>query len=338
MGFLTLQAGALEGNGKGTMSAEKEILFLEPQFVERIWGGGRLAEEFHYKTDAKLVGECWAVSAQEHMDSVVKNGQFAGKTLSFLWREHRELFGHLKAEKFPLLVKLIDAKENNSIQVHPDNAYIKEHGIAGLGKTECWYVVDCPKDARLVIGHNARTKAQLCQMAEDGQWDALLNEVPVKKGDFVQIKAGILHTIKAGFLVYETQQNSDITYRFYDYGRREDGHKRELHIKECLDVTIVPDETSRGNIVSTQGLAENKLHELICCDSYRVWKMDVCGKAVLKQQHPFLVISVLEGNGTLDGHMLQKGDHLILPFGYGQACFLGTMKLMLSSVPAKKRG
>lgn len=315
------------------MSGTKEILFLEPQFKERLWGGSRLAEEFHYTLDSDRIGECWAVSAHPNGDSVIQVGTYKGKLLSELWKEHRELFGNLDADKFPLLVKLIDARETNSIQVHPDNTYVKEHGIAGLGKSECWYIVDCPENATLVIGHNAKSREELCSMVEKGQWSSLLKEVPVKKGDFIQIEAGILHTIEAGFIVYETQQNSDITYRFYDYGRKVNGQERELHIKECIDVTTVPDNQPEKGIVSTQKLPPDEMHELICCDNYIVWKMDVTKPVNVEQSYPFLIVSVLEGQGTIDGQMLKKGDHFILPSGYEQAALEGTMQLMMSSVP-----
>ncbi|MBQ8591414.1 MAG: class I mannose-6-phosphate isomerase [Lachnospiraceae bacterium] len=318
------------------MSGTKEILFLEPKFVERVWGGNRLATEFQYHLQSDRIGECWAVSAHENGESVVKRGLYQGKTLSSLWQEHRELFGNIDLDKFPLLVKLIDARETSSIQVHPDNAYVKAQGLEGLGKTECWYVVDCPENATLVIGHNAHTKEELSQMVNAGQWNDLLKEVPVKQGDFIQIEAGVLHTIEAGFIVYETQQNSDITYRFYDYGRKIDGQKRELHIKECLDVTLVPDKTSEKRIISTQDMVANEMHELICCDSYQVWKMDVTRPVTIEQKYPFLVMSVLDGEGLIDGAKLCKGDHLILPFGYGKAQIQGTLKLMMSSVPVQE--
>ena len=317
------------------MSGTKEILFLEPKFVERVWGGDRLATEFQYELESDHIGECWAVSAYENADSVIKKGKFAGMTLSSLWQKHKELFGNMDLDKFPLLVKLIDARETSSIQVHPDNTYVKEQGIEGFGKTECWYIVDCPKDAKLVIGHHAKTKEELCRMVAEGKWNALLKEVPVKKGDFIQIEAGVLHTIEAGFIVYETQQNSDITYRFYDYGRKIDGHKRELHITECLDVTIVPDNAPEKNIISTQKMPMNEMNQLVSCDSYVVWKMNVSDSVLIEQKYPFLIMSVLDGNGTIDGELLHKGDHLILPYGYGMAQVQGELRLMMSTVPVK---
>lgn len=315
------------------MQGTREILFLEPQFKERVWGGNRLATDFHYHPDSDHVGECWAVSAHPNGDSVIKEGTFKGQRLSGLWKEHRELFGNMDSDKFPLLVKIIDARETNSIQVHPDNAYVKEHGIAGMGKSECWYIADCPENATLVIGHHAKTKEELCQMVENGQWDSLLKEVPVKKGDFIRIEAGILHTIEAGFIVYETQQNSDITYRFYDYGSTVNGQERELHIKECPDVTTVPDNRPEKNIVSTKDLPANVMHELISCDNYSVWKMDVTEPVSIEQKYPFLIVSVLNGEGAIDGQAIGKGDHFILPAGYGRAELTGTMNLMMSSVP-----
>ncbi|MDE7297629.1 MAG: mannose-6-phosphate isomerase, partial [Lachnospiraceae bacterium] len=133
----------------------REVIFLEPVFKEMIWGGTRLREDFQYEIPGDHTGECWAVSAHPNGDCTVKSGRFQGESLSRLWKEHRELFGGEEGEVFPLLVKIIDAKADLSIQVHPDDAYAKEHENGSLGKTECWYILDCDPDAKIVIGHHA---------------------------------------------------------------------------------------------------------------------------------------------------------------------------------------
>lgn len=240
---------------------------------ECVWGGKRLVTEFPYHAEGEHIGECWAVSAHPHGDCVVREGRYAGWKLSELYASHRELFGGITAEKFPLLIKIIDAKENLSIQVHPDDAYVKEHETCPFGKTECWYVMDCPENASLVIGHQAKTREELRQMIAEGRYEELIREVPVKKGDFLQIIPGTIHAIKAGFLILETQQSSDITYRVYDYGRLVDGKPRQLHVKQSIDVTNVPDEADKKGLKHAAEIPVNQLFLLEDCEHYRVWKL-----------------------------------------------------------------
>lgn len=136
----------------------REPLFLEPVFQERIWGGTRLAEQFGYRIPSERTGECWAISAHPNGQTTVKNGPFQGKMLGELWDEHRELFGHFPSDRFPLLTKILDANDDLSVQVHPDDEYARTYENGELGKTECWYVIDCEEDAEIVFGHHARTK------------------------------------------------------------------------------------------------------------------------------------------------------------------------------------
>lgn len=311
----------------------REILFLEPVLKECVWGGQRLVTEFPYHAEGEHIGECWAISAHPHGDCVISEGTYAGRTLSQLYAEHRELFGGIRAEQFPLLVKIIDARENLSIQVHPDDAYVKEHENCPFGKTECWYVMDCPENASLIIGHHAKTKEELKEMIAAGRYEELIREVPVKKGDFLQIVPGTVHAIKGGFLILETQQNSDITYRVYDYGRLVDGKPRQLHVQQSIDVINVPDEADKKALSHAGNLPENRLNLLVECDYYKVWKLNLRGVSALQQENPFLIASVLEGSGTVDGRKVEKGAHFLLPAGYGAAELSGEMELILSTVP-----
>lgn len=308
-----------------------ELLVPEPVIKENVWGGNRLAAEFHYRESGSGLGECWGISAHPHGDCRIAEGAFAGMTLSQLYRCRPELFGNLKSPQFPLLVKIIDAKDRLSIQVHPDDAYAKAHENGSLGKTECWYVMDCPEGAELIIGHNAGTREELADMIHAGRYEELIRRISVSKGDFIQIEPGTLHAITAGLLILETQQSSDITYRVYDYGRLTDGKPRPIHVEESIRVANVPDMSDKNAVVRTRGFAANRLWELVSCRYYKVWKLKVDGVFEMRQDQPFLLVSVIEGEGALNGRRIRRGDHLILPAGYGRAVFSGGAEMILST-------
>lgn len=310
----------------------REILFLEPVCTHNIWGGCKLREEFGYPVEGNDLGECWGISAHPEGDGTVRSGSFAGKKLSELWREHSELFGGLENDRYPLLTKIIDAQDDLSIQVHPDDVYAQKNENGSLGKTECWYIMDCPEGATLVIGHNARTREELKAMVKEGRWQELIREIPIQKGDFIQIDPGTVHAIKANTLILETQQNSAITYRLYDYGRLQNGKARQLHIDKSLDVITVPAKGMEDCVKSTLNLPENTLNQIYSCEKYTVFKMDVNGEASFAQDFPFLAASVLEGEGSVDDVEIRKGDHFILPSGYGEVRLHGKFSLILSTV------
>lgn len=310
---------------------KREMLFLDPVCKHNIWGGSRLREEFGYPEEGDDIGECWGISAHPNGDGTVRNGAFAGMKLSEIWEKHPEFFGNLDYDRFPLLTKIIDARDDLSIQVHPDDDYAKANENGSFGKTECWYVMDCPKDAKLVIGHHANTKEELTEMIHQGSWKELIREIPVKKGDFIQIDPGTVHAIKGGLLILETQQNSDITYRVYDYDRLSDGKPRELHVDKSIDVIEVPAKSVEDSVKSALGLPQNQLNELYSCKYYSVFQMDVNGNAEFEQNYPFLLLSVLEGNGAINGQAVKKGDHLILPCDYGKVEMQGKMSMIAST-------
>lgn len=309
----------------------KHILFLEPVFKEMIWGGNRLRDDFGYAIPSENTGECWAVSAHTNGDCTVKDGDFKGEKLSDLWENHRELFGNVKGETFPLLIKIIDAKADLSIQVHPDDEYAKKHENGSLGKTECWYILDCDKDGQIVIGHNANSKDELKEMISDHKWQDLIRVLPIKKGDFFQIDPGTVHAIKAGTVILETQQNSDITYRLYDYDRLQNGKPRELHIDKSIDVITCPSNCN-DLVRKSYQLAGAKTEELVTCQYYTVYKINVFDKQVFTQVEPFTIVSVIAGEGTIDGITIRKGDHFIIPAGYGDYYLDGNMQLITSHI------
>ncbi len=290
---------------------KNEIIFLKPVFKEMIWGGNRLGTDFDYKIPSEKTGECWAIGAHANGDCVVDGGAFDGAALSELWDSHRELFGNMEGDRFPLLIKIIDANDDLSIQVHPDDAYAKVNENGSFGKTECWYVLDCKENTTIVIGHNAKDKTELEDMVRGGRWTEFIREIPIHKGDFFQINPGCLHAIKGGTLILETQQNSDITYRVYDYDRLSDGKPRELHIDKSIDVITAPFEATaiERAVVEEVGVSREKM---VACEYYTVEKLEICGDAEIKQPYGFINMSVIDGEGTVNGVAVKKGSHFII--------------------------
>lgn len=324
----------IESNGKelGMNKQETPILFLNPVFTHNIWGGTRLRTDFGYEVEGDDIGECWGVAAHQNGDDTIREGIYAGKKLSQLWKEEPGLFGNVDIDRFPLLIKIIDAKDDLSIQVHPNDEYAKVNENGSFGKTECWYIIDCPENASLVIGHNAKTKEELSDMIHQGRWKEFIREIPVKKGDFIQIDPGTVHAIKGGLMILETQQNSDITYRVYDYDRLSNGKPRELHVEKSIDVINVPAKSVEDSVKSAAHVEKNKLNELYSCQYYKVFKIELDGKMEFEQEYPFLIMSVLEGDALLNGQRIKKGDHFILPNGYGKVELQGNLEIIASTI------
>lgn len=305
------------------------LLRIQPVFQEKIWGGERLRTVFRYDLPGDHIGECWAISGHPNGDCTILNPEFRGMTLGTLWNTRRDLFGYRKDAAFPLLVKIIDAKEDLSVQVHPDDSYAMRHENGSLGKTECWYVLDCDPDATIVYGHNARTREEMERMIRENRWNELLREVPVRKGDFFQVDPGCIHALKAGTLILETQQSSDVTYRLYDYGRLQDGKPRRLHIEKSLDVATIPHRTGKIR-QKTAVIGDARVTRLIRCSFYTVYRMELDGFTRMTWEQDFVNMSILSGSGVIDGEPVKTGDHLIVPTRYGQMTIEGTMELICS--------
>lgn len=321
---------------KEEQRAERELLFLQPVCTKNVWGGSRLRDEFHCEGAGDHAGECWGISAHPVGDGTVREGRFAGEKLSAVWERHRELFGGYPSEDFPMLVKILDAKDDLSIQVHPDDAYAGVHENGASGKTESWYILDCKKDASIVVGHNAKTGEELASMVSEGRWSELIREVPVKKGDFIQINPGTVHAIRGGVLLLETQQSSDVTYRLYDYDRLWNGSLRELHIPACMDVITVPAIPVSECMFHPAEGEKNQIQRLYECGYYRMFRLvtdGTCHPALTGAEDRisfFLLVSVIDGEGSVDGHPVRKGDHFIVPHGYGRPVLSGRMELVMS--------
>jgi mannose-6-phosphate isomerase class I len=304
---------------------------MAPIFQSKIWGGQRLSTVFDYPIPSDHTGECWAISGHPGGDCTVVGGPYDGKTVGWLWKNEPQLFGSLPGDIFPLLIKIIDAKDDLSIQVHPNDEYAGVHENGSLGKTECWYVLDCDEGATIIIGHNASSKEEMAAMVEQDRWNELLRQVPIHKGDFFQIDPGCLHAIKGGTLILETQQSSDVTYRFYDYGRLQNGQPRQLHIEKSLAVTKAPYVASNAEPKTfTQGDAT--VHHLVSCQYYSVYRVELNGKATWNFEAPFVNVSILDGEGTMNGQTVKKGDHLLLTANFGELNVEGNLEFFYSHI------
>lgn len=315
---------------------KNEPIFLQPVFQERIWGGSKLNREFGYEIPSNITGEAWVISAHPNGPSIIENGVLADKTLADAWKEHGELFNKKveNDEEYPLLVKILDAADDLSVQVHPNDQFAREVEGVPYGKTECWYVLSAEEGAELVLGHHATSKEELERMIDNGEWDKLLRRVKVHAGDFVYVPSGTIHAIGKGIVILETQQSSDITYRVYDYDRKDAaGNTRELHLERSKEVTTVPheDATVEQTELAIEGLVEKKL---VKEQYFTVYHWDLNGSVNRELQHDFLQVSVVEGSGeiTLEGQSfnIKKGTHFILPNGTSNYELKGNMELIVS--------
>ena len=306
------------------------LIRFNPVFSHTIWGGDKLRTEWGFDEDGNDIGECWTISAHPHGDVEIADGEFSGMKLSKLWKDRRDLFGNVSGDRFPLLIKIITASDDLSIQVHPDDDYAGKNENGSLGKTECWYIVDCEEDSKLVVGHNAKTREELAQMIDEGRWSELIREIPVKKGDFINIVPGTVHAIKGGITILESQQNSDITYRVYDYDRLQNGKPRELHIDKSKDVITVPALSVEKSVIHEDGSLGSR--KLLSCKYFEVFRVNVDGESVFDEKRPFLLLTVIEGQGSVDGTNAKKGDAFMVSAGYDRVKFEGKMKVMISSL------
>ncbi|WP_249598472.1 mannose-6-phosphate isomerase, class I [Peribacillus frigoritolerans] len=312
----------------------KQPIFLTPTFQERIWGGENLRKLYHYEIPSEHTGECWAISAHPNGQSVVKSGRFEGKNLSQLWSEYPELFGHYESDHFPLLTKILDANDDLSIQVHPNDSYARQFENCELGKTECWYIIDCAEDAEIIIGHHAQTKEEFMHLIENNQWDELLQREKIKPGDFFYVPSGTIHALCKGIIVLETQQSSDTTYRVYDYDRPSpSGDKRELHLEKAVAVMTVPHVAKKVE-PKVWEMDEATITTFVEDRYFTVYKWEVHSRLELVQDQHFMIVSVLEGEGTLEVNRhvypIDKGQHFILPYRIENFVLNGNMSLIVS--------
>ena len=313
-------------------------LLLSPVTKTALWGGFRLREEYGKESPFEKISEAWELTVREGDENRILNGEASGMTLSAYLASvgFDAVSPSYAGGHFPLLIKLIDAADKLSVQVHPDDAYAHAHGIDS-GKTEMWYVAQAAPGATLVSGLREGVSASDFRDAvARGELAAVMREIEVKAGDVFFIPAGLLHAIGAGILIAEIQQNSDTTYRVWDYDRRgSDGKLRELHVKEALEVVrpISDDEIGDERFsVPPIGIGE----PIAACPLFRVSRLSVRGEdAFTVGRDSFLALTVLSGEGELSAAgeriSLGKGCTVFLPAALGEVRLSGDFTALLSA-------
>lgn len=304
-----------------------EMFKLIPTVADYIWGGTRLIDEYGIKTDKNPAAEAWVLSCHKAGPSTVEGGALEGKTLQEIYESNKEICGTNgnKFEFFPILIKLIDAKNNLSIQVHPDDEYAMR--VEGeYGKTEAWYILDCDDDAELILGFNREVSVEeFKEAAQSEKMLDIVNKVKVKKGDLFFIEAGTMHAICKGIMLAEVQQNSNTTYRIYDYGRLgADGQPRPLHVDKAADVTnlcppVIPDASKRKAEAQDGGMRA----ELTACDLFKMYDVKVDGNyESFADETSFVSLLCLNGKATVAcGNTeltMVKGESLFIPADSGK--------------------
>lgn len=323
---------------------ERAPFLLAPSGKDYLWGGTRLKDDFSKELTLDPLAETWECSTHPDGPSLIRSGVFAGQLLLDVLKAHPEFVGtHPQMrDGLPVLVKLIDAKKDLSVQVHPGDEYalLNEHG--SLGKTEMWYVVEASKDAHLIYGFKHDMEREtLVKSLRDESLEKYLQKVPVKKDDVFFIPAGQIHALCAGCLVAEVQQSSNLTYRLYDYNRvNRAGKKRELHIQKALDVVSLNGSSAPRQPMKVIRFRQGTMIETIChCRYFQVEKITVDTNRSRElawfrtRSNSFRVLLCLEGCGSLrwkDGENLDffRGDCIFVPADSVDYCIHGKAKLL----------
>ena len=311
------------------------ILKLAPSCKDYLWGGHRLKDDYHKDYDGEILAETWELSCHPDGPSTIINGDYAGLTLKeYLDKTGKHVLGAncRKFQDFPVLIKFIDASDRLPIQVHPDNAYALENE-GQFGKTEMWYVADCKEGAFLYYGFKESiSKTDFERRIKDDTLTEVLNKMPVKKGDALFIEAGTIHAIGKDIVIAEIQQNSNVTYRVYDYGRvGKDGKKRDLHIEKALAVT------NRIPLIKSKSCNPH----IADCDYFTVDKLNLDGDIMKKMSgyignSSFVSILIVEGAGEIhngkDTLSYIKGDSFFLPADSGDYEITGKCEALVTTI------
>lgn len=305
-----------------------------PLYMDRVWGGREL-ERVYGRTlpDATTpIGESWEIVDRDPEQSVVKDGPYAGKSLHELWTQHREeIFGAglPDSERFPILIKILDARDDLSIQVHPP--VDKADELGGEPKTEMWVIADADPGAKLYVGlKNGVTRADFEKAIADGTVEACVHAVSPQAGESIFIASGRLHAIGAGLLIHEIQQNSDTTYRVFDWNRVGlDGKPRQLHVGQSLASIDFQDFEPGMDVPQGDVLAQ--------CPYFRTNRRTLADGASLANPDAgrFTIVGVVEGTlKSADGRSFVKGDYLILPVGAAPLTAVGETIALQVELPA----
>lgn len=297
-------------------------------YYDKVWGG-RDFESFRRDLPDGEIGESWDIACHNNGTGIVENGEFKGISFDELIKTHgTELLGkHGNDKKFPLLVKLINSKQKLSVQVHPGDEYA-EVNEGDSGKTEAWYVIDAKEGASLIVGTKDCTRKEFEKAVENNEVESYLNKIDVKKGDCFLINSGLVHAICEGVIIAEIQQNSDVTYRVYDYGR-----DREIHVKKALDVIDL--NLKAENLKEKELKGDVKAGVLLCENEYfGIVKYKVENEMKLEEKDNFSIITCVEGEGFIvsEGHneKIITGDSYLIPANIGEYKIIGNLSILKS--------
>lgn len=323
-------------------------LLFNPVYKEKIWGGNKIQNFFHRNITGDKIGESWEIAAHKNGMSIIANGEFAGEPFQGLLDKYpAQLLGkrvsYEKDNKFPLLVKLLDANDKLSVQVHPDDNYARKNE-GEQGKTEMWYIIDAEPAAKLIYGVKPGIgREEFSQAIEKGIMEEYLCEIEVEKGDFFFIPSGTIHAIEEGILLAEIQQNSDTTYRVYDWNRKgENGKPRDLHIKKALDVidfAVNPfSNTTKSLLVENQNYSKQYL---AICPYFAVEKYDISKKITLNPAgESFYILMNITGKGEIeyDNNIFEfdRGMTYFIPASLKNLTISGQLEVIASYIPPSK--
>ncbi len=310
---------------------------LNPEFKEIIWGGNRLKNEYNKASNLNNIAESWELTVRPDGMNTINGGEFDRVTMEeYIEKNSFSVVTNKEMDRFPLLIKFIDAEDNLSIQVHPDDEYGMKTANS-LGKTEMWYIIDAKPGSKLVYGlKEGCTVDMLKESIDNGTVEEMLNYVPVKKGDVFFIPSGLVHAIGAGILLAEIQQNSNITYRVYDYNRvGKDGKPRELHVNDALNVIVNRSENEIDKIRFSTNVKNDTT--LASCEYFTVDKYTVNGEIMLNtNEKSFNSVLCLDGCGTLEysgeNFSITKGDSYFIPANLGKYTIKGNVEIIVSKV------
>ena len=316
-------------------------LKLRPATKDYVWGGTRLHKEFDLPMEGDRLAEAWVLSCHPDGENIIENGKYQGRTLSDVLENEGKAWRGTNAaafDFFPVLIKLIDASDNLSVQVHPSDAYALEHE-GQLGKTEAWFILDCAEGAEIIYGFQSElTKEEFRAAIESGTLTEKVRRVKVKRGELYFIPSGTLHAICKGILLAEVQQNSNVTYRVYDYGRLVNGKPRDLHIEKALDVTNLAPAENGGKPLGAPQKKDGYTETLLTrCEYFTAYSFEIEEKAELTvDETSFVSLVALDGNAVLihgDNVLtLYKGESIFLPAGLGKAEILGKAEVLVTRV------
>lgn len=313
-------------------------LKLKPALRSYIWGGTKLKELWGKESDNDTIAECWELSMYTDSESIVDDPAFYEYNLSKLQRNYPEFFGDKVNDysKFPILVKLLDAAADLSIQVHPDDVYAMAREGGQLGKNEVWYIADAEEGSAIYYGFNRDvTKEEVIDGVVNGTITELLNRCPVKKGDYFFVPAGTVHALQKGVTVIEVQQSSDITYRIFDYGRKDkNGNARKLHIREALDVMTL--KKSEIPTVGEQKVLSNgsKIRVLTKNGYFTAKEVKIeKGEYLIYSEESFVTFTVADGTAKFEnGDEIKKGETWFIPAYYMAKILADNATLIVTTI------